>query len=66
MRRQPKINDMVAIKIKTNGNGKYMKAPLVFMRIIAVYSRTKVKVESGDVWWIKPTRERGALYEARG
>ena len=62
--KQPKIGNKVLIKIRSAGNGRFEKAPPILSRVIAVYSGNKVKVSSGDVWFVKPARGQ-ADFEAR-
>lgn len=51
----PKVNDVVTVQLKSNGNGKITKTKSKEeSQVVAVYSSNQVQVESGDVWRVVP------------
>ena len=53
----PKIGDKVQVRHKTNTKSELVLQDFTSSNIVAIYSKTKVKVTSGDVWEIATAAE---------
>lgn len=49
----PKVNDIVIIKHKANGNGSYMGCKPIQRRVKRVYADGSILDDSGDKWSVR-------------
>lgn len=65
MQKKPEVGNTLLVKIKSDGDGHFSRTPPVIFIITHVYSHDKVKVSSGDIWFVQPCQSNKAHFETK-